>query len=277
MTGCSSGIGKATAWALAEAGYRVYATSRKLVDMEQVVQEAEESKLSMHARTLDVTKQDSIDAVIAEIERAEGRLDVLVNNAGYALIGSVEDLPMEDVRKQYDVNVFGLLAVFKAGVPLMRQSGGGTIVNISSVAGRVSAPLMGVYCSTKFAVEALSLAMSGEVHQFGIRVVAVEPGPVNTRFVETAMKASGHVVSRNDSPYSNGYAKLRGFYGDPYGYPPERVAKVILRVVRAKRPKTRYTVRGRERLYAAAGTLVATKVGQRFIRGYFDLKPEKTR
>ena len=97
VTGCSSGIGKATARTLAEAGYRVYATSRKLVDMGQVMKEAEESKLPLHARPLDVTRQDSIDVVIADIERVEGRLDVLVNNAGYALIGSVEDLPMEDI------------------------------------------------------------------------------------------------------------------------------------------------------------------------------------
>jgi NAD(P)-dependent dehydrogenase (short-subunit alcohol dehydrogenase family) len=273
VTGCSSGIGEATAWALAGAGYRVYATARNVADMDRLRKRAEDSKLALLARELDVTRQDSIDDVIEEVEKIEGRLDVLVNNAGYALIGSVEDLPLEDIKRQFDANVFGLVAMYKAAIPLMRETGGGTVVNISSVAGRLSAPLMGAYCSTKFAVEALSLAMNSEVRQFGIRVVVIEPGPVDTRFSENALKASGHVVRRDDSPYSHGYVKLRSMYEEDFshGVPADRVAKVIMRAVRAKRPRTRYSVRARERLYTTAGALVVTRIGQRFIRYYFGL------
>ena len=275
VTGCSSGIGEATAWALANAGYQVYATSRNVEHLDSLRKRAFESGLSLQARPLDVSKQGEIDAVISEIRKKEGRLDVLVNNAGYALFGAVEEIPLEDLRRQFDVNVFGLVAVSRAALPLMRQNGGGTIVNLSSIAGRVPAPLMGAYCSSKFSVEALSLAMRAEVHQFGVRVVVIEPGPVNTRFSENAMKASGHVIRRSSSPYASAYASLRATYENdgPVGAPPERVAKVILRAVSAKHPKSRYSIRARDRLLSMAGSLVSTKVGQRFVRGYFHLNP----
>jgi NAD(P)-dependent dehydrogenase (short-subunit alcohol dehydrogenase family) len=273
VTGCSSGIGEATAWALANAGYRVYATARNVEHLESLRKRAFESGLLLQARPLDVTKQGEINAVLSEIGREAGHLDVLVNNAGYALFGAIEEIPSEDMRRQFDVNVFGLVDVSKTALPLMRGNGGGTIVNISSVAGRVPAPLMGAYCSTKFSVEALSLAMRAEVHQFGIRVVIIEPGPVNTRFSENAIKASGHIIRRSDSPYASAYASIRTMYENdgPIGAPAERVAKVILRAVRAKNPKSRYSVRARDRLLSLAGSLVPTRVGQRFIRGYFHL------
>ncbi len=277
VTGCSSGIGEATAWALATDGYEVLATARNLSDLEPLRKRAIAAGLSMRTRSLDVTRQDAIDGIISDIEDRYGRLDVLVNNAGYALLGAVEEVPMEDLRKQFETNVFGLVAVYKAAIPLMRKAGGGTVVNVSSVAGRVAAPLMGAYCASKFAVEALGLAAAAEVRQFGIRVVSVEPGPVRTRFIETARKASGHIINRQDSLYSKSYIELNDFYGEPYGVPPEAVARVIMKVVRAKRPKTRYTVRARERLYTMAGALIATRVGQHLVRGYFGLKLEKTR
>jgi len=273
VTGCSSGIGEATAWALANAGYRVYATARNVEHLESLKKRAFESGLLLQARPLDVTKQGEINAVLSEIRTEAGHLDVLVNNAGYALFGAIEEIPSEDLRRQFDVNVFGLVDVSKTALPLMRGNGGGTIVNISSVAGRVPAPLMGAYCSTKFSVEALSLAMRAEVHQFGVRVVIIEPGPVNTRFPENAIKASGHIIRRSDSPYASAYAGIMTMYENdgPNGATAERVAKVILRVVRAKNPKSRYSVRARDRLLSLAGSLVPTRVGQRFIRGYFHL------
>jgi NAD(P)-dependent dehydrogenase (short-subunit alcohol dehydrogenase family) len=275
VTGCSSGIGEATAWALAKAGYRVYATARNVEHLESLRKRALESGLLMQVRPLDVSKQGEIDAVISEIRRETGRLDVLVNNAGYALFGAIEEIPSEDLRRQFEVNVFGLVAASNAALPLMRRNGGGTIVNLSSIAGRVPAPLMGAYCSSKFSVEALSLAMRAEVHQFGIRVVIIEPGPVNTRFSENAIKASGHIIRRNDSPYAKAYASIRTMYENdgPTGASAERVAKIILRAVKAKNPKSRYSVRARDRMLSLAGSLVATRVGQRFVRGYFHLNP----
>ena len=277
VTGCSSGIGEAAAWALAADGCKVFATARNPSDMERLRSRAIDAGFSLETLPLDVTKQEDIVGVISDIEKLHGRLDVLVNNAGYALWGAVEEVPLEDLRKQFETNVFGLVAVYRAAIPLMRRTGGGTVVNISSLAGRVAAPLMGAYCASKFAVEALSLAAAAEVRQFGIRVVSVEPGPVKTRFVEAARKASSHIIERQGSPYAKSYVELGDFYVEPYGVPPEAVAKVIMKVVRAKRPKTRYTVRARERLYAMAGSLIATRPGQYFVRGYFDLKPERVR
>ena len=275
VTGCSSGIGEATAWALAKEGYLVYATARNVEHLDSLRKKASDSGLLLLARPLDVSKLGEIDAVISEIEREAGRLDVLVNNAGYALFGALEEIPMEDVRREYDVNVFGLIAMSKAAIPLMRRNHGGTIVNISSVAGRVPAPLMGAYCSTKFSVEALSLAMRAEVHQFGVRVVVIEPGPVNTKFSENAMKASGHIIRNSGSPYANAYSSLRTMYENdgPEGASADRVAQVILRVIRARNPKSRYSIRARDKLLLMAGSLVPTRIGQRFVRGYFNLNP----
>ena len=277
VTGCSSGIGEATTLALAAAGFRVFATARNVADMEPLRKRAVSSGLPIELRHLDVLDLKSIDDVMTEIERDWRRLDVVVNNAGYCLLGAIEDIPSSSLRMQFDVNVHGLVAVYRAAMPVMRRSGGGAVVNISSVAGRVSVPLLGAYCATKFSVEALSNAMRAEAHQFGVRVVSIEPGPVNTRFTQNALKASSNIIRRSDSPYSRAYQKLREMYESDFGegVQAERVARVILRAVRSRRPRARYTVRARDRLLVLAGGLTTTRVGQRFLRDYFWLSPEK--
>ncbi len=276
VTGCSSGIGEATALELARAGYHVYATGRTMEGLESLEGRAREEGLSLTTRVLDVSNPKSVDTTISEIKKETDRLDVLVNNAGYALLGAIEDIPMEDLRMQFDVNVFSLVALYKNAIPLMRRNGGGTIFNISSVAGRISVPIMGVYCASKFCVEALSLAMRNEVHQFGIKVVTIEPGPVNTRFSKNALKASGKILNKKDTPYRRAYENILAWYEDfGPGVPPQKVARIILKTTRKKRPKARYAVRLRDRLFMTFGSLIATRIGQRGVRWYFSLNLER--
>ncbi len=274
VTGCSSGIGMSTALALAGYGCRVYATARRIETLEPLKMRAAELGLAMETRVLDVSNLDSIEGTVSGIAREAGRLDIVVNNAGYALFGALEDIPFEDLKREFDTNVFGLILVSKAAIPIMRNNGGGTIVNVSSVAGRVAVPIMGAYCASKFSVEAFSLAMNAEARQFGIRVVMIEPGPVDTKFSENAIKASGHIVHRTKSAYAKGYLKIKEMYenGPSSGVTAERVARVIVKAIRSKNPKTRYAVRLTDRLFIALGGLVSTRLGQRFMRGYFGLR-----
>jgi len=263
-----------TALALAESGCKVYATARRVETLEPLRRRAAELGLAMETLELDVSKLDSIEGIVSGIAREAGRLDVVINNAGYALFGALEDIPLKDLKREFDTNVFGLILVSKAALPIMRNNGGGTIVNISSVAGRVAVPVMGAYSASKFSVEAFSLAMNAEARQFGVRVISIEPGPVDTKFSENAIKASGHIVHRADSPYAGAYVKIKEMYedGSSSGVSAERVARVIMKAIRARNPKTRYTVRLKDRLFITFGGLISTRPGQRFVRGYFGLR-----
>jgi len=278
VTGCSSGIGEATTVLLANAGYLVYATARNVATLDRLRERANNSSLSIETRQLDVTNHDNIMGIISEIKDKHGGLEVLVNNAGYALLGTIEDIPIEDLRKQMEVNVFGLVSICKAVLPLMRHNECGTIVNISSVAGRISVPLMGAYCASKFCVEALSDALRAEVHQFGIRVVTIEPGPVQTKFTENALRESTHIIYNKNSPYLRAYGKLKSMYEDGWGRgkSANHVAKKILKAIQARRPRARYAIRLRDKFYIWAGALTTTKIGQRAMRGYLRLNPRKT-
>jgi len=234
ITGCSTGIGRATATALAAAGYAVVATARR--------PEAIDGLGAALTLPLDVTDEASIKAAVdATLERF-GRIDALVNNAGFAVRGAVEEVGLDAVHRMFDVNVYGVIRMVRAVAPIMRRQGSGRIVTIGSIGGRLANPANGTYAATKHAVEALSDAMRVELRMFGIDVVLIEPGNIRTSFGDTTDRASGTILKRRDSPYAPLYAgyaaataRLRAHEPGP-----EAVAKVVLDALAADRPRARY-------------------------------------
>jgi len=195
ITGSSSGIGEATATTLAALGYRVFASGRTLENVEHLRGRSP----SVEIMEMDVADEDSVRRGVQRVLDAAGRIDVVVNNAGFAIFGAVEDLDREALRRQFEVNVFGAMSVCRAVLPGMRRRGSGCIVNVSSLAGRIAPPLLGAYCASKFALEALSDSLRVEARPFGIHVVVLEPGAIITRFQDRAMKESAKVLANTDS------------------------------------------------------------------------------
>jgi NAD(P)-dependent dehydrogenase (short-subunit alcohol dehydrogenase family) len=239
LTGCSSGIGLATAREAARRGHRVYASARRADGLKSLL-----GSPGVNTLELDVTKQGAAAKAIGEILASEGRLDALVNNAGYGQYGAIEDVSLEQWRRQYEVNVFGTLETIRAALPAMRQARRGTIVIVSSVAGKVSIPFSAPYCSSKHALEAISDALRVEVAPFGIRVVVVEPGPIETLFGKRAKEEVAQIL-RRPGPYASSYAGAERAMDADFQkgkLPPEAVARVVLDAIEARRPRTRYAV-----------------------------------
>ncbi len=241
ITGCSSGIGRATAERLQRDGFTVYATARRpetLTDLE-----AQGCK----TLALDVTDEDSMAAAVKAVTDAEGAVGVLVNNAGYSQSGAVESVPLDQVRRQFETNVFGLIRMCQLVLPGMREQGTGKIVNIGSMGGRLTFPGGGLYHATKYSVEAISDALRFEVKGFGVDVILVEPGLIVTNFGEVASASVG--VSGDAGPYTDWNHKVgritEGAYKGPMsklGAGPEKVADTIAKAVTSKRPRARYPV-----------------------------------
>ena len=248
VTGCSSGIGEATALALAKSGFRVFASGRALAGVEHLRGRAPGLELI----ELDVSDDASIQRAVAHVFNVAGRIDVLVNNAGFAIFGGVEDLTREELRRQFEVNVFGAMALCRAVLPVMRHQGDGTIVNVSSVAGRVSTPLLGAYCASKFALEALSDSLRVEARPFGVKVVTVEPGSTHTRFQERAVRESASVLARPDSVYAGLYKEAFASYtSSVFGASAEDVGRRIAHIASKRRPAARYRVKWYDTLAVA--------------------------
>jgi NAD(P)-dependent dehydrogenase (short-subunit alcohol dehydrogenase family) len=240
ITGCSSGIGRATAARLAAHGHRVYATARKLDAI------ADLAATGCRTLTLDVTDEESMRAAVAAVEDAEGAVGVLVNNAGYSQSGAVETLDLDDVRRQFETTVFGLIRMCQLVLPGMRRQRSGRIINVSSMGGKLTFPGGGAYHATKHGVEAISDALRFEVKGFGVDVVVIEPGLIKTQFAETA-KAT--VDESGDGPYAKFNQAVAAATVDAYKGPlsrlgggPDAVAKTIEKAITAKRPRTRYPV-----------------------------------
>lgn len=236
ITGCSSGVGRDLAQRLAQAGYSVVATARHpetLHDLPVAL-----------ALPLDVTDPASVATATSEVIRRFGRIDVLVNNAGYALRGALEEVPIEDAQAMFDVNVFGVLRLIRAVGPQMRRQGRGRIINISSIAGKCSTPGNGTYSATKFAIEALSDALRWELAPFGIQVVIIEPGSISTPFEATAQAHSQTILADASSPYAALYRHTAAFAASMrrQGAGPEAVSKTVQRAIEAARPRRRYLV-----------------------------------
>ena len=241
ITGCSSGIGWATANRLSEVGFRVYATARNI----EKIAPLEESGCRLLA--LDVTDEDSMRLAVEEVEREEGAVGALVNNAGYSQSGAVEAVTMEKVRAQFETNVFGLVRMCQLVLPGMRRQGYGRIVNVSSMGGKLTFPGAGHYHATKHAVEAISDALRFEVESFGIEVSVIEPGLIRTGFAHAAV---GSMDGQQDGPYAGfdeavARATTENYERGPFsrlGGEPEAVAEAIEQALSARNPRSRYAV-----------------------------------
>lgn len=229
VTGSSSGIGFETSLALARNGYLTYATMRNLQKSRALEEIAHNENISLKTIEMDVDCDHSVKNAIDEVIGESGRIDVLVNNAGYGLFGSLEDLEMGEIKRQFETNVFGVIRVTKNVLPTMRLRQNGIIVNISSLSGLAGIPSQTIYCGAKFAVEGLSESLSFEVEPFGIKVIIVEPGPINTEFTQDLVvpttiygldkkgKQTNPPIPKGKedallSPYSNTIGKFLSFY-----------------------------------------------------------------
>ena len=251
ITGCSSGIGRATAERLAGAGWTVYATARNVDSIDDLEQQG------CTTLALDVTDEDSMRAAVTRVEEEAGAVGVLVNNAGYSQSGALEELGPDEVRRQFDTNVFGLLRMTQLALPGMRRQRWGKVVNVGSMGGKLTLPGGGLYHATKYSVEAISDALRFEVRGFGVDVILLEPGLIKTRFGETAAGSVGAEQS-SDGPYARFNAMLAGATRETYEGPvgklgggPEAVAKTIERAITSRRPRARYPVTPSARLMIA--------------------------
>jgi NAD(P)-dependent dehydrogenase (short-subunit alcohol dehydrogenase family) len=240
VTGSSSGIGFEIALMLARNGFQTYATMRNLAKSENIKSIASKENLPIYIEQLDVTDNRSVTNAIQAIVSKANSIDVLVNNAGYALTGAFEDLTIEEIQAQYETNLFGLIRTTQTVLPIMRKQKSGTIVNISSGAGRFGYPGGSAYVSTKFAVEGLCESMAYELEPFGIKVILVEPGVIKTNF------ANGIVVAEKsqnpNSPYSQIMQKMSTSFEHMLenASSPDLVAKVVLQAVTSENPCLRY-------------------------------------
>jgi NAD(P)-dependent dehydrogenase (short-subunit alcohol dehydrogenase family) len=259
ITGCSTGIGRATAARLAASGWTVYATARRPETLADLT--------GCRTLALDVTDEASMQAAVAEA----GDVGALVNNAGYGLSGALETLPLHEVRRQFETNVFGLLRLTQLVLPGMRRAGGGTIVNISSMGGRLVFPGGGAYHATKFAVEALSDALRMEVKGFGIDVVCVEPGLIQSAWSATA--AGG--VEETDGPYAafnrSVATNTREIYEGPLarlGGDADDVAAVIEKAL--EKPRSRIPVTPSARLMIGLRRVLGDRLWDRMVLASFE-------
>jgi short-subunit dehydrogenase len=236
ITGASSGIGEAAAVLFHNNGFRVYGAARRVEKMKGI----EEKGISVIA--LDITNDDSIEKCVNAILEKEGRIDVLVNNAGYGSYGAVEDVPMEEARRQFDVNIFGLARLTQLVLPKMREHKYGKIINISSMGGKIYTPFGAWYHATKHALEGWSDCLRIEVKPFGIDVVVVEPGGIKTPWGHIAaenlkLTSGSGAYAEQANKSAEGTAKM---YSSNQLTKPEVIGKVIFRAATARRPKTRY-------------------------------------
>jgi NAD(P)-dependent dehydrogenase (short-subunit alcohol dehydrogenase family) len=237
VTGASSGIGEATARKLHALGYVVYGAARRVDRMEKL------AAVGIRTIAMDVTDEDSMRAGVDRVLAEAGRIDVLVNNAGYGSYGAVEDVPLDEARYQFEVNVFGAVRLIQLVLPAMRERRSGTIVNISSMGGRIYTPLGGWYHGTKFALEALSDCLRLEAKPFGIDVVVIEPGGIQTEWGDIAAGNLRKVSA--DGPYAKRADAMAASIGSEAharrNSPPTVIADAIAKAVTARRPRTRYT------------------------------------
>jgi len=261
VTGCSTGIGRSTAERLARNGHAVYATARRLESI------ADLSQAGCTLLALDVCDEASMRAAVTAVEREHGAVGVLINNAGYGSEGPVEEVPMSEVRRQFETNVFGLLRLTQLVLPGMRRQGWGKIVNLSSMGGRMTLPGGGIYHATKYAVEALSDALRFEVRGFGVDVIVIEPGAIKTEFGNTAI---ARVDALGGSPDYAAFREvlkqqIRGAYEGPmaaFAVGPEAV-------ITARRPRTRYVITLGARVLIGLRRLLPDRAFDAFLRTQF--------
>jgi NAD(P)-dependent dehydrogenase (short-subunit alcohol dehydrogenase family) len=264
VTGCSTGIGHASALALHEAGLATYATARRpetLADLEAA---------GCRTLPLDVTDEAARVQVVRAIDEERGGVDVLVNNAGYADYGAVEEISLERWRREFETNLFGAVRLTQLVLPGMRERGHGRIINMSSMGGRMALPLGGAYHGSKFALEAVSDVLRVEVAPFGVDVVLIEPGLVDTRYADTA---SGGLHEAAEGPYGDlarsVLAGVASGYGGRRATTSEHVATVVVKAATARRPRTRYPVTLYARLLMTGRALLPDRMWDAVLRRTF--------
>ena len=268
ITGCSTGIGRAAAEHLARNGHTVYASARRAESI------ADLESAGCRTLALDVTDEASMQAAVDHVVGEQGAVGALVNNAGYSQSGAIETVPIDDVRRQFETNVFGLMRMCQLVMPGMRDQGFGRIVNISSMGANFTFPGGGIYHATKYAVEAISDALRFEVKGFGVDVVLIQPGLIRTEFGNTA---AAEVRAGDGGPYAEFNASVARSTKEVYekgpvarlGGGPETVAKAIERAITAKSPKIRYRVTPSAHLLIRQRSLMTDGMWDRFVATQF--------
>lgn len=261
VTGASSGIGAETAKLLEKNGFIVYGAARRLDKLQALIQQG------VKVLPMDVTDDASMVEGVAQVMATEGRIDVLVNNAGYGSYGALEDVPISEAKYQFEVNIFGLARLTQLVLPHMRQQGSGRIINISSIGGKIGEPHGAWYHATKYAVEGLSDSLRMELKEFGIDVVIIEPGAIKTEWTGIAaanmLKMSGHTAY---AQLAQKHAKM--FDGaEKMGSEPVVVAKTIVQSATVKRPKTRYATGGGAKVILLLRRLLTDRMFDRVMLG----------
>ncbi|HET9806360.1 MAG TPA: SDR family oxidoreductase [Nitrososphaeraceae archaeon] len=248
VTGCSTGIGNITSLTLARNGFYTYATMRNLDKSSNIKEISSKESLPLEVLQLDVTNNESVKNATEVLKAEKNRIDVLVNNAGYGLIGSIEEISIKELKEQFETNLFGMVRMIQSALPLMRnqKEDSSKIINLSSIGGILGYPLSAAYSSTKFAVEGLIESMVYELEQFGIKTILIEPAFVIDTNFHNNVKVPEKIASRSySSPYKEFTQKLFENYGNvqnEYQTKAEDVAKIILEAAISDNPKQRYQV-----------------------------------
>jgi NAD(P)-dependent dehydrogenase (short-subunit alcohol dehydrogenase family) len=243
VTGSSTGIGFETALLLARSGFNTYSSMRDLKKSKNIAEIAKTENLPLTVVQLDVKDDTSVKGAISKIIAESKRIDVLVNNAGYGLFSPLEEVTLDQVKEQFETNFFGAIRVMHEVMPTMRRQRVGTIVNVSSLVGRIGLPLSSAYVASKFALEGLSESMRYELNEFGINIILIEPGVIKTNFIEN-LKTSDTTL-KSESPYADLVDRISKEFGkmmDNSSSPPKLVAEAILHAITSKEPKIRYVV-----------------------------------
>jgi NAD(P)-dependent dehydrogenase (short-subunit alcohol dehydrogenase family) len=248
VTGSSSGIGFETSLRLARNGIYTYATMRNLSKSKEILDYARKANLPLKILQLDVTNKESISEAVDKIISEKSRIDIVVNNAGYSLLGPLEQLDIDEIKEEFETNFFGIIKLIQSVLPMMRKQGYGRIINISSLAGRIGFPFSSAYVSSKFALEGLVESLRYEVQPFGIKVVLIEPGVIKTNFVNNMKLGKGVITFRNsnsdNSPYVEILQKRISAFKPRFekGSTASDVADMVLEAVTSDNSRTRYLV-----------------------------------
>jgi NAD(P)-dependent dehydrogenase (short-subunit alcohol dehydrogenase family) len=278
ITGATDGLGKAAAVLLAERGYRVFAAGRSAEKRGQLDALAREKKLPLESLEMDVCDDSSVCEAVASVYQKAGAIDVLINNAGFVQVGAVEDLRLEDWRRQFETNFFGVIRVTQAVLPQMRERRKGRILMMSSVSGFVTPPTQSAYSASKHAIEALSNALRHELYPFGIHTILIQPGYIVTNIQNTAMDAAQTYQEKFKSgPYARIYASYLGSAASTRAKSkttPEDCARIMLKAIEAPRPKARYGVTPLATLARVAKWLLTDSAADRLIRHRYGITRE---
>ena len=279
ITGGTDGLGRAAALLLAEKGYRVFAAGRSAEKRTELDRIAATKKLSLETMELDVCDEESVTRGVQQILQKAGAIDVLINNAGVGMAAVVEELKLEDLRRLYETNIFGLLRVTQAVLPQMRKRGQGRILMLSSASGLVTPPLSAAYSSSKHAVEAISNALRLELYPFKVEVVLIEPGYIMTNFQEASKElAPEYVAAAAASPYARVYSgAMEGANSSrkESKTTPEDCARVMLAAIEASHPKARYTVTPLAKWVAFGRRVLPDTLLDSFLRRKFGIERQE--